>query len=124
MNQILAIAIGGAVGSVFRFWTSKGVQHIFGYMFPVGILAVNIIGSFAMGLLATIFLDRFHVDSLWTATILIGLLGGFTTFSSFSLDTLNLLESGAIIQALLYVGSSVIFSLIAAWLGVVLGRMV
>lgn len=123
MMQLIAIAIGGAVGSVFRFLISKGVQTVCGYTFPLGILTVNILGSFVIGLLATLFMDHFHANPIWTAVILIGFLGGFTTFSSFSLDTLNLLETGAVLQALLYVGSSVIFSIFAAWLGVLLGRM-
>lgn len=124
MNQLLFIALGGAIGSVFRFLVSKGVQNLFGYVFPIGILSVNVIGSFVMGLLTTIFLDRFNLNPIWTSMILIGVLGGFTTFSSFSIDTISLLEDGAIVHALLYVGSSVVFSVLAAWAGVLLGRFV
>jgi len=123
MNQIIAIAIGGALGSVFRFLSSKGIQILFGYSFPIGILAVNVIGSFIMGLLVSIFLIRFNISAFWYAAILIGFLGGFTTFSSFSIDTINLFETGSVFLAFVYVFASVGLSLLAAWSGVLLGRL-
>ncbi len=122
MNQIIIIGIGGAFGSILRFITSKSVQTWIGSGFPFGILTVNFLGSFAIGLLATLFIDRSSLDPIWRAGILIGFLGGFTTFSSFSLDTINLLRNGAVMQAMLYIFSSVLLCLLAAWLGILLGR--
>jgi CrcB protein len=122
MNQLIIIGIGGAAGAILRFITSKSVQTWVGGSFPFGILAVNLIGSFAIGILATLFIERSSLDPIWRAGILIGLLGGFTTFSSFSLDTINLLRNGAVMQATLYIFSSVFLCLLAAWLGILLGR--
>lgn len=121
MYQLIAIAIGGALGSVLRFLASKGVHNLFGYDFPFGILTVNILGSFFMGLLVVLFIDRLNIEPIWSAAILIGFLGGFTTFASFSIDTINLLINGAPFLALLYMLASVICCLLAAWSGVLLG---
>jgi len=116
----LAIAIGGAIGSVLRFWLSKFIQDSITSGFPFGILVVNVLGSFLIGFLATLLVDRFYLNHIWRAFILIGFLGGFTTFSSFSIDAINLLRQGFQLQSLLYIISSLIFCLSATWLGILL----
>lgn len=120
--QILFIAGGGALGAVMRYLVSTGVHHILGRGFPYGTLAVNVVGSFLMGLLFIFMIERSNLDSEWRAFILVGFLGAFTTFSTFSMETLNLVEDGAIARAFANIFISVITCLLATWLGVILGR--
>ncbi|MHB8621896.1 MAG: fluoride efflux transporter CrcB [Sulfuricaulis sp.] len=124
MNQVLAIAAGGAAGSVLRFWLSTWVHTFAGRSFPYGTLAVNVSGCLAMGFLFVLFVDRFSGNSVLRAGILIGVLGGFTTFSSFSIETFNLIDQGAWLRALANVGASLLLCLSATWIGVILGRQV
>ncbi|HFQ92134.1 MAG TPA: fluoride efflux transporter CrcB [Chromatiales bacterium] len=122
MNQALAIAAGGAAGALLRYWTSLGVHSLLGRGFPYGTLTVNVAGSLLMGLLFVLFVERLNLGSEWRAAILIGLLGSFTTFSTFSIETLNLLEQGETLKALLNILLSVTLCLGAAWLGIITGR--
>jgi CrcB protein len=122
MYQILAIAGGGAIGAVLRYWMSTGVYAVVGRNFPYGTLAVNVLGSLLMGLLFVLLIERMAANSLWRAALMVGLLGAFTTFSTFSIETLNLMEEGAYGRALINVALSVLLCVAAAWLGVKLGR--
>ncbi len=122
MNQLLAIAAGGAIGSVLRFLMSSGVYAVAGRGFPYGTLAVNVVGSLLMGLLTVVLIERMSLGPEWRAAILIGVLGGFTTFSSFSIETLNLIEAGAHAKAIANVLLSVVVCVGATWVGVVAGR--
>lgn len=124
MNNFFAIAAGGAIGSVLRYWVSINTHAIFGRDFPYGTLTVNVVGSLLMGFLFVLFIERWEVDTLVRSAILIGLLGAFTTFSTFSIETLNLVEEGAYTKALANIFISVTSCLCAAWLGVILGRQV
>ncbi len=120
--QVLAIAIGGAAGAVLRFWMSTGIYSIFGRGFPYGTLAVNVLGSFLMGLTTVLLLERMAVSAEWRAALLIGLLGAFTTFSTFSMETWHLIAEGAMGKALLNMALSVLLCLLAVWFGIILGR--
>ncbi len=122
MNQLVAIGIGGAVGSVLRFWMSSWVHTYVSRAFPYGTLAVNVLGCLAMGFLFVLFLERFADSTVWRAGMLIGVLGGFTTFSSFSIETFNLIEQGEPVRALANVMLSVVLCLSATWIGVIVGR--
>lgn len=123
MNQLLAVALGGACGSVLRFLVSSGVYQWLGRGFPYGTLSVNVIGSFLIGLLAeALILQRITFTLEYRAAILVGVLGGFTTFSSFSLETIYLIEQGALTKAALNVSISVVACLFAVWVGLLLGR--
>lgn len=124
LQQLFVIALAGAIGCVLRFVLSQQIQQSFARGFPLGILTVNVLGCLMMGFLATLFLERFTLSPHWRAAILVGFLGGFTTFSSFSIDTINLLELGAYGKALLYIVLSVVLCLLATWGGVQLGRSV
>ncbi|RTZ62023.1 MAG: fluoride efflux transporter CrcB [Gammaproteobacteria bacterium] len=123
MNQWLAIAAGGALGAVARFWVSGWVYETFGKGFPWGTLAVNVIGSFVIGLMFVILVEKIAADPVWRLFVMVGMLGAFTTFSTFSLETLQLLEAGAVVRAGANMLISVISCVLAAWGGVSISRL-
>jgi len=122
MGQVLAIAAGGAVGALLRFWASNWVYGLLGRDFPYGTLAVNLLGSLVMGLCFVLFIERLVVGPEWRAFVMVGLLGAFTTFSTFSIETFNLLDDGELIKAMSNVLISVMLCVLAAWVGVIAGR--
>jgi CrcB protein len=122
MNQVMAIAGGGALGALLRYWMSSGVYALLGRSFPSGTLVVNVLGSLVMGFLTILLLERMGGGATLRAFLLIGLLGAFTTFSTFSIETLDLVESGQHLKALLNILLSVVLCIGAAALGVMLAR--
>jgi CrcB protein len=116
------IAVGGALGAAARFWCSGVVAHLVGETFPWGTMFVNVMGSFAIGFFATLTGPdgRIFVGSTRRQFVMLGLCGGFTTFSSFSLQTLNLVQDGELLQAGGNIVGSVVLCLLAVWLGHVL----
>jgi len=122
MTQVLAIGIGGALGSLLRFWISTWVHSFAGRAFPYGTLVVNVLGCLAMGFLFVLFLERLSDNAVLRAGVLIGVLGGFTTFSSFSIETFSLIETGELTKAVLNMLGSLILCVGATWIGVILGR--
>ena len=124
MQQLLAIAGGGALGAVLRFSMSSNIYRVFGREFPYGTLAVNVLGSLLMGLFFILIIERGTLSAEWRSVIMIGFLGAFTTFSTFSIETLALLESGELSRAVLNIFLSVVLCLGATWLGLVIGRQI
>lgn len=122
MNMVLSIAAGGALGSVLRHFVGKGALAVFGGTFPYGTLFVNVVGSFAMGVLVGLFAHNFNPSQETRAFLTVGLLGGFTTFSSFSLDAITLYERGETLSAMLYIALSLILSLAGIFAGLMLTR--
>ncbi|MGB7931520.1 MAG: fluoride efflux transporter CrcB [Gammaproteobacteria bacterium] len=122
MRQLLAIAAGGAVGALLRYWVSTGTHAVLGRGFPYGTFTVNFLGSLMMGFLYVWLLDRIITGPVVRAFLLIGLLGGFTTFSTFSIESLNLIEAGQTLKALVNVLLSVTACITAAGLGVLIAR--
>jgi CrcB protein len=122
MNQVLAIAAGGALGALLRYWTSVTVHGRLGAAFPYGTLTVNVLGSLLMGFLYIWLIERMAAGPALRAFLLIGVLGAFTTFSTFSMETLNLMESGQFGKALLNVVASVVVCVAAAGAGVLAAR--
>ncbi|MCU7844899.1 MAG: fluoride efflux transporter CrcB [Candidatus Thiodiazotropha sp. (ex Monitilora ramsayi)] len=122
MTQLIAIAAGGAVGALFRFWVSSGVYQLLGRGFPYGTLAVNVLGSLVMGFLYVVMLERMTASPELRGALLIGFLGAFTTFSTFSIETLNLIEQADFFKAGMNMLLSVVACIVACWFGLVLGR--
>ena len=124
MNPLL-IFLGAGLGGVFRYWVANAVYWIAGRQFPYGTLVVNVTGCLLMGFLFALLSERFDgLAPQFRAFLLIGLLGGYTTFSSFSIETLNLCENGAWLSAGLNVVLSMALSMLAVWIGVMGGRQV
>jgi fluoride exporter len=119
MESYFWVAIGAALGGVARFWLSGAVAILTGETFPFGTLIINVLGSFVIGFFGTITGPdgRFLVGTLSRQFVMIGICGGFTTFSSFSLQTLNLANEGEWFLAGLYIGGSVALCLLAVRIG-------
>ncbi len=124
MKQLLLVGLGGALGSMLRFGMSTGLHALVGRTFPWGTLFVNVTGSFVMGLVYVLLIERVALGPEWRALLMVGLLGGYTTFSSFSIETLNLIESGDLLRAAVNVLASVVLCLAAVWVGVSVARQV
>ena len=124
MINLIAIAAGGAFGAVGRYVSSVWIYGIFGRDFPYGTLFVNVAGSFVMGLLSILLIERMSVGPEVRAFLLIGFLGAYTTFSTFSIETINLLIGGEAIKAGINMLLSVFVCLAACWMGMILGRQI
>ena len=122
VKHILAIALGGSIGAVLRYLASTGLHLLVGRGFPYGTLLVNVLGSLLMGFLYVMLVERLALSVEWRAVLLIGMLGAFTTFSTFSMETFALFEDGENIKALVNIILSVSLCLVAVWLGVATGR--
>ena len=120
IQSILQVALGGAIGASLRYLTNVGARSLFGAGYPFGTLIVNIVGSFLMGFLVVI-LARKGGNHL-APFLMTGVLGGFTTFSAFSLDTLTIWERGEPVSAFIYVAVSVLVSLAAIVAGLSVAR--
>jgi CrcB protein len=125
MGAWVAVAIGGALGSMARFWLAGAMAVLTGPRFPWGTLLINVLGSFVIGLVAGMTLTPARVGMPPDIRIFLmtGVCGGFTTFSAFSLQTLELLQGGDIVPALGYAIGSVILCVIATWCGWLFGRL-
>lgn len=121
-RELLLVAAGGACGAVLRLLVSAGVYGLTGRGFPYGTLAVNLIGSLAIGAAYVLLLERAPGAEAARALILVGVLGAFTTFSTFALDTLLLIQHGALVRAMANVLVSVSVCIAAAYLGMLVAR--
>ncbi len=123
-TNYLWVAAGGAVGSMARFGLAAAVAALTGPQFPWGTLLINVAGSFVIGWFSMLTSDAGPIDvpAGIRLFVLVGLCGGFTTFSSFSLQTLELLQAGEVIRAGGYIVGSVVLCLVFVWLGVTVGR--
>lgn len=128
MLNTLIVAVGGAIGSVARFWVGGLItERLTGRIFPWNTLCVNISGSFIIGILGALTLAEGRVPSTWRPFVvnflMVGFCGGYTTFSSFSLQTLTLIHDGEWLFATMNVLSSVVACMLGVWLGYIAGQM-
>jgi len=115
----LLVALGSALGGTLRYWLSGLIANAFGQAFPWGTLVINVTGSFVIGFFATLTGTdgRFLVPGEWRQFVMVGICGGYTTFSSFSYQTLALAQDGEWFDAGLNIGLSVVLCLVGVWLG-------
>jgi fluoride exporter len=125
MGAWIAVAVGGALGSMARFWLAGAMTALTGPRFPWGTLLINVLGSFVIGLVAGVTLTPARVGMHPDIRIFLmtGVCGGFTTFSAFSLQTLELLQTGDVVPAFGYAIGSVILCVVATYCGWLLGRL-
>jgi len=120
---LLSVAAGGAIGATLRWAVVRWAGHVLGMGFPYGTLIVNVLGSLVMGVAAVAMMERFPGSwGRYSPFLMTGVLGGFTTFSAFSLDALFLIERGRNLAAAAYIGGSVALSIAGLWAGLALAR--
>jgi len=124
LKMLLFVAMGGALGAIGRYLAVVGVTAMMGQGFPYGTLVVNVVGSFVLGALTEAMVLSLSVSQEVRALLVVGMLGAFTTFSTFSLDVIVQLERGHLVPAAVYILSSVTFSVLALFAGLRLMRMV
>ena len=124
MNMMFAVACGGALGAMGRHLISGQVMRWAGGGFPWGTLTVNVVGSFLLGLLVEYLAQRWPATQEIRGFLVVGVLGGFTTFSAFSLDAVLLLERGSLTPAFAYIGGNVLLSIGGMFAGLLLFRQV
>jgi CrcB protein len=122
MSIYIALALAGAVGAISRYWVLRTTYSWLGDNFPYGTLMVNVSGSLVMGFLTVLLVHRFNVSQEIRLALLVGFLGSFTTFSTFSMDAVHWLENGAPLKALVYVLLSVVACVLGAWGGLISAR--
>lgn len=124
MYTTFAIALGGALGALSRYYLSVAVERFNSGSFPLGTFAVNVLGSLLIGAFFVLFMEKLHLVDTWRPVVIVGFLGALTTFSTYSLDALLLMQQGNYNTALLYIISSVLVCLLAAFTGMQLTRIV
>jgi CrcB protein len=124
MKYLLFIAIGGATGAVSRYLLATWAHSLWEGKIPVGTLMVNMLGSFAIGIIYVLLVERQFIHADWRGVLMVGFLGAFTTFSTFSLETIGLMEAGHITQAVVYMFGSAILCVVMAGTAIALTRLV
>jgi CrcB protein len=124
MREFLLIGAGAVLGANTRYWLTSLFTARFGTSFPYGTLVINITGSFLLGFVLVLISNRIAVDPGYRLLIGTGFLGAYTTFSAFSYDTIALLERGDVMQAMVNAVASLLGSLFAAYLGIVLAQWI
>ncbi len=122
MIRYLLVLFGGGVGALARYVAASAIMARFGGKFPLGTLVINVTGSFLIGFLMTMLTERFQLDPRWRLLLVVGFLGGYTTFSSFEWETFTSVREGALWAGMLNVVSSVMLGYVAVWLGVMLAK--
>lgn len=123
MLRLLLIGLGGLVGTLCRYWLSGMLARRYGETFPAGTLVVNVLGCFVIGFLFYMFQERYVAGETARTVVLVGLLGGFTTFSSYGLQTFTLLRDGELLYAAANIVASNVLGLLTVWVGYTLARI-
>lgn len=124
MTYYLAIALGGAVGAMSRYWLTTFAEKYNSGVFPLGTIAVNLVGSLLIGIFFVLLSEKIQLATHLRPLIIIGFLGALTTFSSFSMDALSLMQQGYYSTAAGYIVLSVTSCILAAWIGITVTRLV
>jgi fluoride exporter len=124
MTKYLIVALGGAVGSMLRFWAGGYVSARLGTRFPYGTFVINITASFLIGFIMTLLAERTHWSPNWRYLIPIGFLGGYSTFSSFEYETFRVFQDGEALIAGMNIALSVAVGFFSVWVGVITGRTI
>ncbi|GAB0151656.1 fluoride efflux transporter CrcB [Marinobacterium sp. BA1] len=122
MIHLFAVALGGALGAVARYWVSGWLNNA-GHPIPVGTLSVNVLGSFLMGVCFVLIFEKARLSPELRPLVMVGFLGAFTTFSTFSLETVAMISEGHIMSALIYISLSVLLCIAALGAGLWLTRL-
>ena len=123
IRQLAAVAVGGAAGAVMRWLVASGIQRMAGGAFPWGTFAVNALGSFLLGFLFVWLIERSTAGELVRLAITVGFMGAFTTFSTYSLESVRLLQEGAFSMAFSNIFGQVVLCLLLTWLGIQIARV-
>ena len=123
MKYLLFIALGGASGAVSRYLLANWVHGLWEGKLPLGTLLVNMLGSFAIGIVFVLLVERQYIHADWRGVLMVGFLGAFTTFSTFSLETISLLEAGHTIHALAYMFGSALLCVVMAGIAIHVTRL-
>jgi CrcB protein len=124
MTKYLCVAMGGALGSVLRFWVGGYVSNRLGTRFPYGTFIINITASFLIGFILTLLAERTHWSPNWRYLIPVGFIGGYSTFSTFEYESFRVFQDGELFIAGLNVVLSVVLGFLSVWLGVITGRTI
>jgi|SRR5579859_5531840 len=124
MTKYLMVALGGAIGSMLRFWAGGYVSTRLGTRFPYGTFLINITASFLIGFIMTLLAERMHWGPNWRFLIVAGFLGGYSTFSTFEYETFRVFQDGEFLVAGMNIVLSVAVGFLAVWVGVVTGRII
>jgi CrcB protein len=120
LDRYLVVLAGAGLGGLARYVASAWIMARYGGRFPLGTFLINVTGSFFIGVLMTVFTERYHPHPNWRLFTVVGILGGYTTFSSFEYESYQSLRAGAFGLGLLYVAGSVILGYLGVWLGAIL----
>lgn len=123
MTKYLMVALGGALGSMLRFWVGGYISNRAGTRFPYGTFVINITASFLIGFILTLLSERTHWSANWRYLIPVGFIGGYSTFSTFEYESFRVFQDGELLIAVLNVTLSVVLGFISVWVGVITGRV-
>jgi len=124
MTKYLMVGLGGAMGSMLRYWAGGVISNRLGIRFPYGTFIINVTGCFLIGFVVTLLAERSHWNPNWRYLIPIGFIGGYTTFSAFELETFRSFQDGELLIASLNVLFSVVAGFVSVWLGVITGKTI
>jgi len=124
LDKVLIIGAGGFIGANVRYWLGAWIDAQFGLRFPLGTFIINLTGSLLLGFIATIAIERALIDPRWRLAIAVGFIGAYTTFSTFTYESVKLLEAGSYGLAALNVLGSTLLGLLGATIGIAIGRAI